>query len=83
MRASLINQYQEDRSALLSTVVNPSRFQEGDGMPIEESNGELGLVGEGIPAGKNVRHRVREYQLSSHLTSWSAGPMIEFRRRKM
>ena len=40
MRASLIRQYNEEDEALLSTAVNPSRFKEGDGMPIEDISSE-------------------------------------------
>lgn len=38
--------------------------------------------GEGKPGRTDGRHRVNEYQIYSHLTSWSEGPMLEFRERK-
>ena len=40
MRTSLISQYHDESEALLSTAVNPSRFEEGDGMPIEDISSE-------------------------------------------
>ena len=40
MRTSLISQYHDKSKALLSTAVNPSRFGEGDGMPIEDISSE-------------------------------------------
>lgn len=52
-------------------------------MDFRQSDGQIGEVGEGRPGEGNGRHRVREYQLASHLTSWSSGPMIQFRRRDM
>ena len=51
-------------------------------MDFRQSDGDLGLIGEGMPGEINGRHRVKEYQLASHLTSWSSGPMVEFRRRR-
>ncbi|KAL9597702.1 MAG: hypothetical protein Q9219_004959 [cf. Caloplaca sp. 3 TL-2023] len=46
------------------------------------SEGELGMIGEGVSGRDNGRDRVREYQLKSHLTSWSSGPMIRLRKRR-
>ena len=37
--------------------------------------------GEGKPENTQGRHRINEYQIFSHLTSWSEGPMLEFRER--
>lgn len=38
-------------------------------------------VGEGSGGKAKGRHRVGEFQLYSHLTSYALGPMLEFRRR--
>ena len=40
------------------------------------------LVGEGRPGRLDGRHRVKEFQLYSHLTSYAQGPMLEFRNRQ-
>ena len=40
MRASRVGQYHEDSNSLRSTAVNPSRFVNGDGMPIEDVSSE-------------------------------------------
>ena len=40
MRTSLISQYHDESEALLSTAVNPYRFEGGDGMPIEDISSE-------------------------------------------
>ena len=45
------------------------------------SNGDRGRLGEGTYGASNGRHRVEEYQLMSYLTTWSRGPVIEFRKR--
>lgn len=50
-------------------------------MDFRQAGGDLGLIGGGRTGESNGRHRPREYQLASHLTSWSLGPMIECRRR--
>lgn len=50
-------------------------------LDFRRSDGDLGKIGEGTPEGINGRNRVNEYQLASHLTSWSSGPMVEFRKR--
>ena len=52
-------------------------------MDFRRSEGDLGKIGEGTPEASNGRNRVKEYQLASHLTSWSSGPMVEFRKRKI
>lgn len=52
-------------------------------MDFRQTNGKVGLVGQGMPGQSNGRHRVNEYQLASHLTSWSTGPFVDFRRRKI
>ncbi len=40
---------------------------------------ECGPSGRGTPGAKNGRDQAGEYQLYSHLTSYSMGPMIQFR----
>lgn len=52
-------------------------------LDFRRSDGELGLVGEGRLGDGEGRHRVNEYQLVSHITSWSSGPMVEFRKREI
>ena len=39
--------------------------------------------GGGFPDKQGGRDRANEYQIYSHLTSWSEGPMLEFRERKI
>ena len=47
------------------------------------SDEQLGQLGEGKPGSGYGRHREKEYQLVSHLSSWSSGPVIQFRRREV
>ena len=42
---------------------------------------QMDSQGEGKLYKTDGRHRVNEYQIYSHLTSWSEGPMLEFRER--
>ena len=39
--------------------------------------------GRGKPGRKDGRNKAGEYQLYSHLTSYSAGPTLEFRSREI
>lgn len=52
-------------------------------LDFRRSDGDLGKIGEGTPEASDGRNRVKEYQLTSHLTSWTSGPMVEFRKRRL
>lgn len=46
----------------------------------EDEGGELG---EGKPGSTNGRHRLNEYQLTTHITSSGTGPRVQFRARNV
>jgi cytochrome P450 len=50
-------------------------------MDFRMSGQEAEHLGEGKRGGVDGRDRVNEYQIYSHLTSYSYGPMLEFRKR--
>ena len=53
MRATLISQYHEDSAALRSTAIDPSRFKEGEGMPIGDISSKAQFL---VAAGTYLVH---------------------------
>ncbi len=51
-------------------------------MDFRMGEGQMRETGEGKPGRTDGRNRVNEYQIYVHLTSWSEGPVLEFRERK-
>lgn len=52
-------------------------------MDFRLSDKDLGRVGEGRLGTSDGRHRVQEFQLYSHLTSYAPGPMLQFRKNNI
>ena len=46
------------------------------------AKGPSGNLGEGRPGAPTGRHRIKEYQLISHITSSGKGPGLQFHHRK-
>ena len=59
------------------------RLQESSGNDFRSAEGEAGMLGIGKLGARNGRCRPGEFQLHKHVTSWSEGPGLEFRRREL